>query len=116
MTKVESFKRELQSWLASRHASLHAWADEDFDCMRSSPKTIVAMDCVLQLEWRNSDGGLAQVFGETHAHWRTFLDLCEKGYLQIGALTHANRIDEVRQLFALLEPSFKQAWSNDMAA
>jgi hypothetical protein len=97
----------------SRHAGYRQWNDEDFDCMRSSPDLIVAIDCVSYLEWRNSDGGLDQIFAETHPHWRHFLRLCKIGYIAFGAADKAIGIDELSELFLSWEPSFKVAWQAD---
>jgi hypothetical protein len=107
-------QEETQSWLMARHRNYRDWHQSDYDCMISSPREIVALDCVGYLEWRNSDGGLGQVFSEVQPHWHKFLELCQLGYEQIGASIHAKRIDEVRVLFTALDPEFSAAWSQDL--
>jgi hypothetical protein len=109
-----NLQEEMQTWLMARHHNYRNWHQDDFDCMVTSPKEIVALDCIGYLEWRNSDGGLGQVFAEVHPHWLKFLELCQFGYAQIGASIQAKRIDEVRELFTALEPEFSAAWTQDL--
>jgi hypothetical protein len=114
--KSEQLSRLIQEWLQQQNANCNAWSESDFDCMKNSPEMLVAIQAVGFLEWRNTDGGLVQVFAETNAHWRRFLELCQIGYQQIGATQHAMRIDEVRKFFQSLEPEFSQAVDADIKA
>jgi hypothetical protein len=114
--KSEQLAVLIQDWLRQQNADYNNWSAAGFDCMKNCPEMLVAIDCVGHLEWRNSDGGLGQVFAETHPHWRKFLDLCEIGYRQIGASRHAERVEDVRTLFTTFEPEFSKAVDADMKA
>ncbi|NJS36850.1 MAG: hypothetical protein HC765_11225 [Brachymonas sp.] len=114
--KSEQLAKLIQDWLRQQNADYNSWSEADFDCMKNCPEMLVALDAVGYLEWRNTDGGLVQVFAETSAHWHRFLDLCEIGYRQIGAMQHANRIGEVRVFFKSIEPEFLVAVEADMRA